>query len=83
MECSTSSVPLEVSSGGVNPASTSAEFSSTNNGSSVVDSVLLFRQQFTNKHTSLVDFYCSFTTAKKVNKDHAEEQNCCLIFFFF
>lgn len=33
---STSSVPLEVSSGGVSPASANAEFSSSNNGSSVV-----------------------------------------------
>jgi len=49
MECSTSSVPLEVSSGGVSPASTSGEFNSTNNGSSVVDTALLSRQQFINK----------------------------------
>lgn len=43
MEGSTSSVPLEVSSGGVSPASTSGEFNSANSVSSVADTALLFR----------------------------------------
>lgn len=56
MECSTSSVPLEVSSGGVSPVSTSGEFKSTNSGSSAEDTTLLFRQQFVNKSTSPLMF---------------------------
>jgi hypothetical protein len=60
---STSSVPLEVSSGGVIPASINAEFNSSINGSSAVDIALLYRQQCIT-WILLISVYCLLSEAR-------------------